>query len=251
MKIHHLNCGFLHKLPSPKVGCHCLLLEVEDKLVLIDTGIGLLDVKNPKSRISAETIEAAGFQFHEELTVVRQIEDLGFTKEGVTDIVVSHMDNDHTGGVADFPNAVIHVSEEEYDEFSKSDSPRYSKEHFTHDPTFQLYTSSIERNWFDFEARAVNIHGSLEILLIPLFGHTAGHCGVAIPYNNKWIFYIGDAYYLRAELAIENHPVDALASMAAWDDGLRRKNLEKLRHLNHNHGGQIEMHGYHDLIELC
>jgi len=250
MKIHHLNCGLLHKPPSPKASCHCLLLEFPDKLILVDTGIGLLDVEHPESRLSKETIEAAGFQFHEELTAARQLEALGIHQEDVTDIILSHMDNDHTGGAADFPNAVIHVSEEEYNEFYKSDSPRYSKEHFEHDPTFQLYDSSIERSWFAFEARAVNIPGPTEILLIPLFGHTAGHCGVAISYKNKWIFYIGDAYYLRAELEIENHPVDALASMAAWDDTLRRESLGKLRNLYHNHGDQIEIHGYHDLTEL-
>ena len=44
---------------------------------------------------------------------VRQVEALGFTPEDVTDIVLTHLELDHAGGITDFPQARIHVHERE------------------------------------------------------------------------------------------------------------------------------------------
>lgn len=61
-KIHHINCGTLLVPGHPTVVCHCLLLEDNGELALIDTGIGLLDVESPVERLGQQLIEAAGFQ---------------------------------------------------------------------------------------------------------------------------------------------------------------------------------------------
>lgn len=36
--------------------------------------------------------------------------------------------------------------------------------------------------------------------MIPLLGHTAGHCGIAIKQQNQWVLFCGDAYYSHLEL---------------------------------------------------
>lgn len=46
MRIHHLDCGTL-RTPVSRMVCHVLLLEVEDRLVLVDTGFGTEDVRDP------------------------------------------------------------------------------------------------------------------------------------------------------------------------------------------------------------
>ena len=56
---------------------------------MIDTGIGLLDVADPATRIGQELIDGVGFQFHEHLTAARQIERLGYQTKDVTDIVLN------------------------------------------------------------------------------------------------------------------------------------------------------------------
>jgi hypothetical protein len=61
MRIHHLNCistcplgGHLMDGRTPGVltrgqlACHCLLLETDQGLVLVDTGLGLGDVAHPR-----------------------------------------------------------------------------------------------------------------------------------------------------------------------------------------------------------
>ena len=66
MRVHHLNCvsscplggrlmdgrtaSILHR---GELCCHCVLVETDQGLVLVDTGYGLRDVRNPKSRLSS------------------------------------------------------------------------------------------------------------------------------------------------------------------------------------------------------
>jgi glyoxylase-like metal-dependent hydrolase (beta-lactamase superfamily II) len=246
-EIHHLNCV---KMVSPlsENGCgHCLLLKENDKLILIDTGIGLLDTRNPVERIGQQLIDIVGYRFDENLTAVRQIENLGFNPEHVTDCVISHLDNDHIGGLADFPKATVHVGIEEYENFN-SGNPRYLKTPLLHNPVIKVYGKS-DLNWFGFEARRINANIETEILLIPLFGHSLGHCGIAIKKKDGWLFYIADAYYLRIELTDRNHPVNELARMRADDNDLRIKSVDKLRDLVNKHP-EVEIFGYHDIEEF-
>ena len=75
--VHHLNAGILHAPPFPPAARHCLLLEDPAGLALVDTGIGLHDVRDPDVRIGRPLIDLAGFQFHEAATAVRLIEGMG------------------------------------------------------------------------------------------------------------------------------------------------------------------------------
>lgn len=246
--VRHLSCGSLHVPPNPKVICHCLLLEDKGRFALIDTGIGLEDVRRPVERLGQTLIDMAGFLFHEEDTAIWQIERLGFRAEDVTDIVLTHGDPDHAGGLADFPNARVHLSQEERANIDGG-GWRYVPIQFAHGPRWQVHPSS-SRSWFGLEARSLELGFESETLLIPLFGHTLGHCGVAVRQGDRWLLHVGDAYYLRVETAADDHPVSLLAAQRADDDALRRAGLERLRRLIRDHGGEVEMFGYHDPSEF-
>ena len=58
--------------------CHCLLIETNNELVLVDTGFGLRDVADPKSRLSAFFMTLLSPDFREEMTAVRQVEHWDF-----------------------------------------------------------------------------------------------------------------------------------------------------------------------------
>lgn len=247
-QIHHLNCGTLVVSPYPTVVCHCLLLQQGDDLALVDTGIGLQDVRHPVERLGQPLIDLAGFQFHEPDTAVRRIEALGLDPRNVRHIVLTHGDPDHAGGLADFPNARVHLSEEEKQHIA-SGHGRYALSQFAHGPAWQTYGSATHL-WFGLEARPVEIGFSAEVLLIPLCGHTLGHCGVAVQQEDRWLLHAGDAYYLRAELATDDHPVSQIAAQRADDDLQRRASLEKLRSLLQHHAEKVDVIGYHDVAEL-
>ena len=246
--IHHLNCGTLVVPDYPTVVCHCLLLQEGDRLVLIDTGIGLHDVRQPVERLGQPLIEMAGFQFHEYDTAVRRIEQLGLAAEMVEHIVLTHGDPDHAGGLADFPQATVHVAQEELTEIANGHA-RYVPAHFDHAPRWQPHAAST-KEWFGLQARPLELGLSSTVLLIPLPGHTLGHCGVAIQQSHRWLLHVGDAYYLRAEITTDDHPVSAIASARAESDAQRRESLAHLRRLATDHADQVAMIGYHDLAEL-
>lgn len=247
IEIHHLNCVKIVSPFNDNVCGHCLLLKENDHLVLIDTGIGLLDTLYPNERIGQELIDRVGYRFDENQTAVRQIEHLGLDPEKVTDCIVSHLDNDHIGGLADFPKATVHVGIEELENFH-SGNPRYLKMPFAHHPIIKTYKKS-DFHWFGFEARKISAKIETEIFLIPLFGHTLGHCGVALKPYNKWLFYLGDAYYLRAELTTLDHPVNEVAKIRADNNDLRIETVAKIRKFANDHP-EIEFFGYHDIDEF-
>lgn len=248
IKIHHINCGTLQKDNGPLAICHCMLLENKEDLTLVDTGIGVLDVLHPFERIGKELIELAGFKFNMEDTAVSQIRKLGFKPEQVRNIIISHLDPDHIGGLADFPDAQVHVSATEYECF-KSGHPRYLAIQMSHNPILHTY-SEFNDTWFGLKAHKITLNPEMEVYLVSLPGHTLGHCGVAINQNDNWIFYIADTYYLRDELFVENHLVSELSKLNAMDNPLRLKTLNSLIQLLKNLKNEIKMFGYHDPTEF-
>lgn len=246
--VRHLNCGTLHAPPYPAAACHCLLLEDRGRLVLVDTGIGLLDVADPAGRVGQPLIDLAGFQFHEGQTAARQIEALGFRRDAVSDIVLTHGDPDHTGGLADFPGAVVHVSAEEHARLGTGHW-RYLPAHFAHGPRWQTHAAAADR-WFGLEARPLDFGLDADVRLVPLFGHTLGHCGVAVGVGGQWLLHAGDAYYLRPELFTDDHPVSALTAARADDNDRRVASLAELRRLARDHAAEVEVFGYHDFTEF-
>jgi glyoxylase-like metal-dependent hydrolase (beta-lactamase superfamily II) len=247
MTVVHLNCGRLHAPPHPPAACHCVYVEHAGRRALVDTGIGLQDVARPLDRIGQQLIDLAGFQFHEPLTAARQLEARGVRPADITDIVLTHADPDHTGGLADFPAAAVHVSAEELARV-EAGHRRYLPAHFAHGPRWAPLPPAAGR-WFGLEARPVPGFGG-DVLLVPLFGHTLGHCGVAVRTDGTWLLHAGDAYYLRVELTTDDHPVSALAAARADDDAARRASLAELRRLARDHGGAVGPFGYHDFTEF-
>ena len=101
--MYHLNCVEIVSPLNNNVCGHCVLLNKNGKLVLIDTGIGLLDILDPVGRIGQELITVVGYRFNKNQTAAHQIKSMGLDPKGVTDCIISHLDNDHIGGLADFP----------------------------------------------------------------------------------------------------------------------------------------------------
>ena len=162
-------------------------------------------------------------------------------------IVLTHADPDHAGGVADFPDARVHLSNEEFENL-KSGQPRYVSCLFDHGPQWQIAREDNAR-FLDLPARHLELGFSEEVLLVPLFGHTKGHCGVAIAQGENWFLHVGDAYYLKDELTHPDHPIGGLARMRADDNDARLDSLNKIRAIEQLEE-RVFMCGYHDLTEL-
>lgn len=224
------------------------MIQTDSAVVLVDTGIGMHDIDDPESRIGCDAIEAAGFKFLPDITAIRQLESRGIAASAVTDIVLTHCDSDHVGGLADFPEALVHVASEEKDNLD-SGNPRYTPQQFSHGPNWRTYRAN-DCDTLGLPSRQVKTSAELDIRLVPLFGHTNGHCGVAIHDSSSWALHVGDAYYLRDELTNENHPIDELATLRADNNQLRLESLDQLRRLIRRTDVDLTYFGYHDITEL-
>ena len=89
--------------------CHVLLVETDNGLVLIDTGFGSKDCGDPAQRVGPSRYLIRPVLQREE-SAVTQVERLGFRRDDVRHIVITHFDCDHIGGISEFPEAQIHVT---------------------------------------------------------------------------------------------------------------------------------------------
>ncbi|TGN17402.1 MBL fold metallo-hydrolase [Leptospira idonii] len=207
MKVHHLNCACIQRLSihGRTLACHCLLIETPSSgLILVDTGLGSQDLIHPAQRLGFMfTYVYANPKRDPSLSAKAQIQALGYKPEDVRHIVMTHMDLDHVGGLSDFPQARIHLHATEWKAAMERKSikakHRYLPVMWEHKPTFETYTEEGEP-WFGFESIR-NLRGlPEEILLVPLFGHTLGHCGVAVQDAKGWLLHAGDAYFDPREI---------------------------------------------------
>jgi glyoxylase-like metal-dependent hydrolase (beta-lactamase superfamily II) len=153
MRVHHLNCGCMCPVggrlwdgvsrgPTANLICHCLLVESEAGLILIDTGFGMRDVAHPYSRLSALFIHVNRIKFDPRHTALGQLRRLGFSSRDV-----------------------------------RLQTRRYRPEQWDEVREWRHYEADGE-SWFGFEA-VRDLDGlPPEILLVPLPGHTWGHAGV-------------------------------------------------------------------------
>lgn len=196
MNIHLLNCFTCNaRWPSKlKTGMACLLIETDQGPILLDTGLGLDDYANPTwmTRLF-RLITIMPFDPNE--AAFNRIRQLGYQPDEIKNIVLTHMHFDHVSGLPDFPRAKIHVHRREYEAFT-GDRPKrwmdlaYIPRYIAHQPEFILY-EKVDSKWFDFDA--IRLPFFPEMYFIPLFGHSAGHCGLAVKTDGGWLFHAGDA----------------------------------------------------------
>jgi glyoxylase-like metal-dependent hydrolase (beta-lactamase superfamily II) len=226
--------------------------------VLVDTGFGLGDVRQPLPRLSRIFLGLNRPQLAEEHTAIRQVERLGFRASDVRHIIVTHLDFDHAGGIEDFPAATVHIFAAELAAArqrrgGRTGHARYRPMQWDDDVQFRAYETGGEP-WYGFPSVRGLTGLPADILLVPLIGHTWGHCGVALRGPSGWLLHAGDAYFYALEMDIRAPRCTPGLRFYQWlmevDRKARLGNQDRLRALIRERGPEIRVFCSHDRREL-
>lgn len=269
LKIHHLNCGSMHPtsarlingsggwLEPTKMVTRVLLIETPSQgLVLVDSGFGTRDIAAP-SRLGKMFIAVAKPSLHIDETALAQVRRLGYDASDVLNIIMTHLDLDHTGGLADFPEAEVHVFASEYAAAMNPtfrERPRYRSAHWAHGPRWATY-SRTDEIWQGLGGVCPIAELNDELLMVPLPGHTRGHAGVAVRKNEGWMLHCGDAYFFYGQ--VDRYRSDNTSSLSLYqkfgsaDAKALARTQKKLTELMQQPDNKVEFFCTHDAAEFA
>lgn len=166
-----------------KLSTRHLLLESDSRKIIIDTGMG-----NKWNEKSKEI-----YAVDEHHSIEKALSEIGLTHEDITDVILTHLHFDHTGGstifeneklIPAFPDAKYHVQKQNFDWASNPsdrDKGSYLKENFLPlaDEGVLNFINGNEK--FDDEIEFIVING-----------HTFGQQMVKISDSSNTILFCGD-----------------------------------------------------------
>ena len=207
MTIHHLNCATMHPIGSfggrvspTAMVAHCLLVERPDGLLLVDTGFGTDDVADPR-RLGQPFRAIVRPELRREETALAQVTRSGVGTD-VADDRARHLDLDHVGGLADFPRPAP-TSGVQGAVRRRARRSRWPRRCGRRRATCRCSGLTVSADWVRHDVPGDDWFGFGSVtaldddaLLIPLQGHTRGHCGVAVRRpDGGWLLHAGDSYF--------------------------------------------------------
>lgn len=229
MKIHSIDAG-LFKLdggamfgvvpktmwsklnpPDPNNLCtwamRCLLLEINDKLILIDTGMG--NKQDDKFR--------SHFHPHGDGDLVRSIQSKGYSTDQITDVILTHLHFDHCGG------AILREGEKFVPQFKNATYWCHQNHwNWALTPNDREKASFLKENILPIQENgqlsflSADTFSSYGISFDFVFGHTEAMTIPYIQYHNQTIVFAADlmpsSYHIPMPyvMAYDIRPLDTL-----------------------------------------
>ena len=206
-----------------KLGMNCLLVWNENRIVLLDAGVGNKEL----GRLSC-------YKFTDRKDAHKLVHSHGFEPEEVTDVVLSHLHFDHCGGCSywdkrgnlqiAFPNATHWVSEKQWQNYLQPNA--LEKDVFRQEDLLPVFNAGLIRR----------IDSNCELFegfYMKLFdGHTQGQIVSLIEgKNGSNLLFTGDVIPTKAHLsdewisAYDVEPLQSLAAKIALKEWTKQKNI--------------------------
>lgn len=207
--------------------CHCLLVPVGDTWTLVDAGLGAADLADPAWRLSESFVRRMRPRLDPAETAIAQVERRGIDPRAVTDIVLTHLDTDHVGGIADFPWARVHVGAGHLDlarpALRRDVVGRLHPRQWDHGPLWA--PAAMGEAYAGRPATRVNDR----VRLVLAEGHIEGHCAVVVERPGQPdLIHAGDAIFAleavrggRVPLGVAVFERNMRTDRAAWTDSRR------------------------------
>ncbi len=228
------------KPTSVEASMNAYLIQLDNKLILVDTGAG--ELLGPKLDKLPDSLRSVGVQ-----------------PELITDILLTHIHPDHSGGLTVggrrvFPNATVHVNKLELDYWTNKSlgekAPEPTKTFFQQaNQTVTPYIKSGQVKTFVGE---VELFPGLRT--VPGYGHTPGQTYYVLESNGEKLAFWGDTVHVQdvqfADPSVTvKFDVDPKAAAAqrklAFADAAKNGYLVALDHVYFPGVGHIQKEGDH------
>lgn len=167
-----------------QLNLNLLLIEVGERIILVDTGVGN---KMTEKEVKIFSPDVVSFD--------SALGDKGYTREMITDVIMTHLHHDHAGGIVSldsegkeyltFPNATFHIQRSEW-EIAKSPDD-LNRAAYDFQRNLSLLESSGKLNLVDGDYSLCE-----EVSLKLVGGHSEGMQIVIINSENHKYIYAGD-----------------------------------------------------------
>jgi glyoxylase-like metal-dependent hydrolase (beta-lactamase superfamily II) len=161
---------------------NAFLIRAGDRLILVDAGTG--ELYGP----TLNKLEAS-------------LKGAGYTADQITDILITHIHTDHTGGLMDgkrmvFPNATVHIEQKEVDYWlnpeHRAKAPEAAKKYFDEAVAkVQPYVDAGKVKMFSGPTTFFDGISSL-----PAAGHTPGHTFYVLQSKGEKLVFWGDLVHV-------------------------------------------------------
>jgi len=189
---------------TPPLPINAYVIEHSKGLVLFDTGQDRASVTDgsyfPSGFVGYLYDRLTRFHIGEEDTLVAQLGTLGYSANDVDTAILSHLHEDHIGGLPVLGNAELLVGKAEWEELSKPapEARGFLRTHIelpglnwhqidlgtTDDPSLAPFTKSLD------------VMGDGSLVLLPTPGHTAGSMSLLVRRGKKSpLLLVGDLTY--------------------------------------------------------
>ena len=204
---------------------------------MVDTGINWRQANEHHSYYNGPwlhaTLDDDEYQLDHQQELSEHFRRLQVDPENVQTVILTHLHEDHIGGLPHVPHATVLVTREEWQSkaigifpYKNSTSIKKARQLGLADLRFIDFSSGAFHT-FD---RCQDLLSDGSIRILPTPGHSVGHISVLVEMNGCRLLCVGDTMYSLRHLAIDQVRPIAL-SKAAWRqqaDSIRRiRELQK------------------------